>query len=113
MLPHHLALVDENVIDPFGKPRDLEVGALYHSIFLLGQLRLRINIFVRFYTFLKSIRFHTFSLEGMREEGKCIIPSPGANYKVTVRVEKSKILAEAKRKVDELFREGVKTGVPG
>ena len=40
----------------------------------------------------------------MREEGKCIIPSPGANYKVTVRVEKSKILAEAKRKVDELFR---------
>ena len=40
----------------------------------------------------------------MREE--CTIPSPDncANYKVTVRVEKPKILAEAKRKVDELFR---------
>ena len=39
-------------------------------------------------------------LEEMREEARCSIPSPDncANFKVTVRVEKPKILAEVKRR---------------
>ena len=45
-------------------------------------------------------------LEEMREETNCTIPTPDncANYKVTIRVEKPKIMSEAKRKVDELYR---------
>ena len=45
-------------------------------------------------------------LEEMRVETNCTIPSPDncANYRVTIRVEKPKIMAEAKRKVDELYR---------
>ena len=43
----------------------------------------------------------------MKEEMKCSIPTPDncANYAVTVRVEKSNIMKEARRKVEELYRE--------
>ena len=42
----------------------------------------------------------------MKTEENCSIPTPEncANFEVTVRVEKPKIMAEAKKKVDELFR---------
>jgi len=43
----------------------------------------------------------------MKEEMKCSIPTPDncANYAVTVRVEKPNIMKEARRKVEELYRE--------
>ena len=43
-------------------------------------------------------------LEEMREEEMCAFPSPEncANYKVAMRVEK--ILTEAKKKVEDLYR---------
>ena len=43
----------------------------------------------------------------MKEEMKCSIPAPDncANYAVTVRVEKPTIMKEAKRKVENLYRE--------
>ena len=43
----------------------------------------------------------------MKEESQCSIPTPDscANYAVTVRVEKPNIMKEARRKVEELFRE--------
>ena len=42
----------------------------------------------------------------MREEERCAFPSPDncANYKLAIRVEKPKILAEAKKKVEDVFR---------
>ena len=43
----------------------------------------------------------------MKEEQKCRIPTPDncANYAVTVRVEKPNIMVEARRKVENLYRE--------
>ena len=45
-------------------------------------------------------------LEEMRAEVNCPIPTPDncANYDRTVRIEKPKIMAEAKKKVDVIFR---------
>ena len=45
-------------------------------------------------------------LEEMRVEENCPIPTPDncANYDRTVRIEKPKIMAEAKKKVDAIFR---------
>ena len=46
-------------------------------------------------------------LEEMREEERCAFPTPDncANYKVAMRVEKPKILTEAKKKVEDLYRQ--------
>ena len=45
-------------------------------------------------------------LEEMKTEEQCTIPSPDncATYDVTVRIEKPKIMAEAKKKVDTIYR---------
>ena len=52
-------------------------------------------------------------LEEMREEERCAFPSPDncANYKVAMRVEKPKILTEAKKKVEDLYRQKRSTAV--
>ena len=58
-------------------------------------------------------------LEEMKTEENCSIPTPEncANFEVTVRVEKPKIMAEAKKKVDELYRRkgchSCKAWIPG
>ena len=45
-------------------------------------------------------------LQEMRTEENCPIPTPDdcANYDRTVRIEKAKIMAEAKKKVEAIFR---------